>query len=247
MKRSVIIQARMSSSRLPGKVLLPLAGKPALEHVVSRVQAARRVDQVVIATSSLEADNPIEDFCGRQKVFCVRGNETDVLGRYLLALREYPADLVVRITADCPLMDPFLIDSLLHEAEGAAGTVDYVSNTLPPRSIPHGLDVEVFRSDALERAGREAVLPEEREHVTPYLYRHPELFHLKRADLPVDISRYRWTLDTPQDREFLEKVLGELKPEAFRWQDALAVAEKHPEWVAINAAVAQKTLKTDHE
>lgn len=247
MNRSVIIQARMSSTRLPGKVLMPLAGKPVLDHLVSRVKAAKRVDQIVIATSTLAADDSIEDYCNCVGVVCVRGSESDVLDRYLLALRRNPADLVVRITADCPLMDPFLIDELLETIEAANGAVDYLSNILAPRTIPHGLDVEVFRREALERAGREAVRPEEREHVTPYIYHHPELFHIARADLPQDISRYRWTLDTPQDFEFLGKVFGELRPGAFRWQDTLAVMEKYPEWVVINAAVPQKSLKSQDE
>lgn len=247
MKRSVIIQARMSSTRLPGKVLMPLAGKPALEHLLSRVQVARRVDTVVIATSTLPADNPIANYCERAGVLCVRGSEDDVLDRYLLALRRYPADLVVRITSDCPLLDPFLIDELLERIEAAQGTVDYLSNILQPRTIPHGLDVEIFRREALERAGREAVRPEEREHVTPYIYHHPELFRIARADLPQDISRYRWTLDTPQDLAFLEKVLAGLEPGAFRWQDTLAILEKHPEWVAINSGVLQKSLNKPNE
>lgn len=245
MKRSVIIQARMGSTRLPGKVLMPIAGTPAIDHLISRVQAAKRVDALVIATSLLAADDAIEEYCERRGVLCVRGSENDVLDRYLLALRTHPADLVVRITADCPLMDPFLIDEMLEKIE-ADGSIDYLSNILPPRTIPHGLDVEAFRCEALEKAGQEAVRPEEREHVTPYIYRHPELFRIEQAELPRNISHYRWTLDTPQDLEFLEKVLGELQPGAFRWQDTVAVLEKHPEWAAINATVSQKSLKQSH-
>lgn len=242
MKTAVVIQARMGSSRLPGKVLMPLAGKPAIAHVLERVAAARTIDHCVLATSTLPADDAIANYCRDHSIPCVRGSEDDVLSRYLLALELFPADIVVRITGDCPLTDPSMIDDLVETMKSDPSDVDYLSNTQAPRKIPHGLDVEVIRAAALRRAGREATAREEREHVTPYLYRHPELFRIRRADPPVDLSAHRWTLDTPDDHQLLERILLALAPAAYRWQDTLAVIDQHPEWRAINAAISQKSL-----
>jgi spore coat polysaccharide biosynthesis protein SpsF len=242
MKTAVVIQARMGSSRLPGKVLRSLAGKPAISHVIERVSAARSVDHFVVATSTLPGDDPIEEYCRFHQISFVRGSEDDVLARYLLALECFPADIVVRITGDCPLTDPSIIDDLVDQMKSDPQRMDYHSNTQAPRKIPHGLDVEVIRAEALRRAGREASAREEREHVTPYLYRHPELFKITRTDPSVDLSTHRWTLDTPADHQFLERVLLALSPGAFRWEDTLAVLSDHPEWLAINSDIAQKTL-----
>jgi spore coat polysaccharide biosynthesis protein SpsF len=242
MKTLVIIQARMGSTRLPGKVLMPLAGKPALEHVVERVRAAREVDGFVIATSTLSTDNAVAEYCAARGWPCVRGSEDDVLARFVIALKRHPAEIVVRITGDCPLTDPAMIDQLVGALKNDPRGLDYISNTQAPRKIPHGLDVEVMRADALLCAGREAAAREEREHVTPYLYRNPALYTLGRIDLPVDLSAHRWTLDTSDDHALLERVLQELTPGAFRWQDTLEVLEKYPKWVSINSSVTQKTL-----
>ncbi len=242
MRTNVIIQARMGSTRLPGKVLMPLAGKPALSHLLSRVSVAATVDRIILATSGLRADDPIAGWCTENGVPCVRGSESDVLARYIAALEAHPSDIVVRVTGDCPLMDPEIIDHLVRTLEGHPSAPDYHSNTLPPRMIPHGLDVEVFRAEALRRAGRDAASPDEREHVTPYLYRNPQIFTVLRADHPEDISRHRWTLDTPEDHRFLDKVLGALPPGAFSWRHTLGVLAKNPDWLSINSAIAQKKL-----
>ncbi len=244
MKTTAIIQARMGSSRLPGKVLLPLAGRPAIDHVLERVRAAREVELVVVATSSDPGDDPIADHCSGCGIPFVRGSETDVLSRYLLALETFPTDIAVRITADCPLTDPNLIDSLVSHLKDAGGTLDYHSNTLPPRRIPHGLDVEVFSSSALQRAGREAHQPEEREHVTPYLYRHPELFRVSGATLEADLSHHRWTLDTEADRDLLDRILTAMPRNRYRWQDTLALLDTHPSWVSINSSIRQKVVES---
>jgi spore coat polysaccharide biosynthesis protein SpsF len=244
MKTAVIIQARMGSSRLPGKVLLPLGRRLALDHVIERARAARNVDQVVVATSTLGTDDPIAEYCLTRGIACSRGSESDVLARYLHAMRQFPSEIVVRLTADCPLTDPFIIDELVATLKDSAPALDYHSNTLPPRRIPHGLDVEVFRREALERAGREAVRPEEREHVTPYIYRHPELFRITQAHMPQDLSGHRWTLDTEADRRLLDNILTELKPGNYRWQDSLAVLDRHPDWMGINATISQKKLES---
>jgi spore coat polysaccharide biosynthesis protein SpsF len=245
MKTLVVIQARMGSTRLPGKVLMPLAGKPALEHVVERARAAREVDQVVIATSTLPADAAVAQCCAARGWSCVRGSEDDVLARFLIALEKHPADIVVRITGDCPLTDPAMIDELVCALKNDPRGLDYISNTQAPRKIPHGLDVEAMRADALQRACNEAAVREEREHVTPYFYRNPNLFRLARVDPPVDLSAHRWTLDTPDDHELLERILLALPPGAFAWRDTLEVLERHPEWVSINSSVTQKTFDTE--
>jgi spore coat polysaccharide biosynthesis protein SpsF len=222
--------------------MMPLAGKPAIAHVLERVAAAKTIDHCVLATSTLPADDAIAGYCLAHQIPCVRGSEDDVLSRYLLALDQFPADIVVRITGDCPLTDPAMIDELVETMKSGQPHFDYLSNTQAPRKIPHGLDVEVIRATALRRAGREAIALEEREHVTPYLYRHPELFRISRADPPVDLSAHRWTLDTSDDHQLLERILLALAPGAYRWQDTLALFEKHPEWRAINATIPQKSL-----
>ena len=241
MKITAVIQARMGSTRLPGKVLMPLAGRRALDHVLERVKAAKSVDRVVIATSTLAADDAVAEYCGENGIDFVRGSENDVLSRYLLAFDRFPSDWIIRITADCPLMDPALIDGLVTTATFASD-IDYCSNTQAPRKIPHGLDIEIFRAGALQKAGREATANEEREHVTPYLYRHPELFGILSSAHPIDLSSHRWTLDTEADYKLLDNILKALPPGAFRWQDTLAVLEEHPEWLSINSSIAQKTL-----
>ena len=242
MRTHVIIQARMGSTRLPGKVLMPLGGKPALPRLIERVSAATTVDGIVLATSGLPSDDPSAAYCTENGLPCVRGSESDVLARYLLALEAHPSEIVVRITGDCPLMDPAIIDRLVTTLREHPSAPDYHSNTIAPRMIPHGLDVEIFRAEALRRAGREAIAPEEREHVTPYIYRNPQIFTILRANHPEDISHHRWTLDTPEDYRFLDKVLSALAPGAFSWRDTLEVLEKNPEWTAINATVTQKKL-----
>jgi spore coat polysaccharide biosynthesis protein SpsF len=238
---AAIIQARLGSTRLPGKVLMPLGGRPALDHVIERVTAAKTVDLVVIATTLAPGDDPIADYCARNGIACVRGSEDDVLSRYLDAMRLWPSDIVVRITADCPLTDPALIDDVV-AALKADATLDYHSNTLPPRRIPHGLDVEAFRRAVLERAGREATRADEREHVTPYIHRHPELFRITQAILPKDISGCRLTLDTQADWDLLNLMLTALPSGEFGWQASIALLETHPDWVRINAAITQKSL-----
>lgn len=241
MTTAAIIQARMGSTRLPGKVLMPLGGRPALDHVIERVSAAKTVDRVVIATTTSASDDPIADYCSQKNIACARGSEDDVLSRYIDAMRLYPSDIVVRITADCPLTDPALIDEVV-SALKADSTLDYHSNTLPPRRIPHGLDVEAFRSLILERAGREATRSDEREHVTPYIYRHPELFRITQAILPTDLSGYRLTLDTQADWRLLNLMLNELSRGQFSWQASLALLEAHPDWVLLNATIIQKSV-----
>jgi spore coat polysaccharide biosynthesis protein SpsF len=235
-----VIQARTGSTRLPGKVLLPLLGEPVLAHVVRRVLGARTLDAVVVATTTAPGDDPIAELGAAGGWTVVRGSEEDLLARYLLAARTAAADRVVRITSDCPLVDPELIDAVVTALIRARG--DYASNTLPPRTYPRGLDVEAFTMEALERAGREDVDPRSREHATPYLYGHPELFQLVAVPGAEDHSGHRWTLDTPEDYELIRRVYEALGSAVHSWRDVLALVEANPAWSELNRHVEQKHL-----
>ena len=239
MKRTVaVIQARTGSTRLPGKVLLPLLGEPVLTHVMRRVARALTVDEVVVATTRLAADDPIAALAAQEGWPVVRGSEMDLLERYLEAARSHDADLVVRVTSDCPLIDPELIDQVVGALVREGG--DYASNTLEPRTYPRGLDVEVVTTEALQVADREDQDPASREHATPWVRTHPERFGLVRVAGSVDHSAHRWTLDTPEDYELLRRIFEAIGQDRFRWGDVLAVVEANPAWSALNRDVAQK-------
>jgi spore coat polysaccharide biosynthesis protein SpsF len=233
-----LVQARVGSTRLPGKVLMHVAGAPLLAHVVDRTRRARRVDEVVVATTTQPGDDSIERLALARGWPVTRGSEDDVLDRFVQAARVHDAGVVVRITADCPLMDPTIIDDVIDAY--AAGDWDYASNTLDERTYPRGLDVEVIGRDALERAWRDDADPARREHVTPYVYRHPELFRLLPVPGPIDASQHRWCVDTPEDLHLVRWIYAALGRDDFGWREALHVVEQHPEWEAINRDVEQK-------
>lgn len=269
-----IIQARMASSRLPGKVLLDLGGQPMLARVQARTARAARVDEVVVATTTEPADDPVAEFCRAQGLHLTRGSQFDVLDRYYQAARGASAEVVVRITADCPAIDPVLIDdavSLLlrgaasmadDEQDGLERHFDFVANRLPPpypRSFPIGLDVEVCTFAALERAWREGHEPGHREHVMPYLYEGVKLspvspglsaglssrgFHIALRTHVPDLGACRWTVDTPQDLQFMREVFSRFDGrDDFSWQDLLGLVEREPALAQINAGVRHKTLQ----
>ena len=239
MKTIVIIQARMGSTRLPGKVLMPLGeGTTVLANVVRRVQRAQLTHGVLVATSDLSADSAIVEECERMGIPSFRGSEADVLDRYYQAARFCGAEAVVRVTADCPLIDPALVDDTIREFlhRGA----DYASN-ISPRRYPRGLDNEVFTSAALERAWHEASQPHQREHVTPYFYEHPEMFRIASVASEADYGQYRWTLDTPEDLELLRAIFRILPGAATcSWKDVLALVQARPDLAELNAGVVQK-------
>ena len=216
-----VIQARMGSSRLPGKVLADLGGRPVLQLMLERLARAH-VDQLVVATSDLPGDDPVAALAGRCGVAVVRGPEADVLARFALALDRYPADDVVRLTADCPLVDPVIVDSALGLHRRCRA--DYTSNSLE-RTFPDGLDVEVVRAEALRTAAAEATRPDDREHVTPFLHHHPDRFTLASLETAEQLGHERWTLDTPADLERLRTIVDRLvDPVAAGWHEVLAVA-----------------------
>jgi spore coat polysaccharide biosynthesis protein SpsF len=235
-----IVQARLGSTRLPGKVLLPLLGEPILTRVMRRAGRARTLDGVVVATTTLPEDDAIVALADAQGWPVVRGSETDLLARYLLAAATHDAEVVVRITSDCPLIDPEVIDATVAAFRGS--DVDYASNTLPPATYPRGLDVEVIARSALERAGREDRDPAWREHTTPYIYRHPELFRLMRVPAEDDHADQRWSVDTAEDYELVGRVYDALGGDAFSWRAALAVVEANPGWGSINRHIVQKVV-----
>jgi spore coat polysaccharide biosynthesis protein SpsF len=236
-----IIQARMGSSRLPGKVLKKLEGKTVLARVVARVSRARLLHEAMVATTTAKKDESIVEECGQLKVPIFRGDEQDVLDRYYRAAQEVKAEVLVRITADCPLIDPELID----ETIGAQGKTncDYASNALE-RTYPRGLDVEVFTFQALERAWREARLPYQREHVTPYLYEHPEQFRISKLRGREDLSHLRWTLDTPEDLACLSAIYERFHGrDDFGWKEVLSLLDREPEIAELNRQVTQKDFR----
>jgi spore coat polysaccharide biosynthesis protein SpsF len=223
-----IIQARCSSTRMPGKVLAPLSGEPMILRLVERVRRSAELDEVVVATSGDPSDDPLVDLLEERGVLVRRGPLEDVLGRYLQVIDEFDPETVVRLTGDNPLVDPAVIDDVLraHAASGA----DYTSNSLI-RSYPYGLDVEAVRADALRRVAELVTDPEEREHVTIGIYRRPDAFTLEPVVQPEDHAQLRWTVDYPEDFAFVERVYAELFPidPAFAQADVLALLDRHPE------------------
>ena len=241
MKRAAIVQARTGSTRLPGKVLMKLAGKPVLYRVIERLRCCRELDEIVVATSDRENDEAIAALCRELEIFCFRGSENDVLDRFFRTARTVGAEIIVRITADCPLLDPRLLDRMMLEFQSRKPPVDYLSNTLK-RTFPRGLDAEIFTARALEKAWREASHPAEREHVTPYIYHHPESFRRAGFTNPEDLSAQRWTLDTAEDFQLLSAIYKALyRPgPPFTTREVLEFLKLRPELAAVNRKIEQK-------
>lgn len=239
-----IIQARMSSSRLPEKVLLDIAGQPMIVRVVERVKRAKTIDRVVIGTTNDPSDDAIELLCKQRGYSYYRGSQLNVLDRYYHAARACKADIIVRITADCPMIDPAEIDHTVQAL--LEGKADFATNRLPPpwkRTYPIGLDTEVCTFEALERAWREAERPVELEHVMPYLYTEEGRFRIVVLEYEVDYGHYRWTVDTREDLELVRKVYDHFDGfDNFSWLDVVNLFERHPELILVNADVNHKTL-----
>lgn len=245
-----IVQARMGSTRLPGKVLKEVSGHPLLWHVVDRLKKAKKLDRIVVATSIGPSDDSVSDLCEKEDILCYRGSEDDVLDRYYGAAKHFNADTIVRITADCPLIDPCLLDEVV-EVYLKKGC-DYASNTID-RTYPDGLDVEVFSFQTLEKASLHAIMASEREHVTPYIWKNPHLFNICQVTQECDLSRLRWTVDQPQDLEFIRAVYKHLyqPKKIFLTKDILRLIKEHPEFQDINQGFKRnegylRSLKNDH-
>lgn len=236
-----IVQARMSSTRLPGKVMREVLGKPLLGYLIERLQRIQSSAQLVIATSTAPEDELIAAFCRQQQVAVFRGDLLDVLDRYVQAARQYKADIVVRICSDCPLFDPAVGDAVIRYA--LKNPADWTSNILD-RSFPRGMEIEVCSMAALERAHREGTKPEEREHVTPYLYRHPELFSLSNYVRTPPLPDHRLCVDTIEDFELIRNILETLYPNnpQFTLEDVMALLEHSPDLLQLNAHIQQKSV-----
>lgn len=231
---AAIVQARMGSTRLPGKVLKKIAGKPLLEHIIDRVRESHLIEKIVIATTIKSEDQVISQVATHLSVESYVGSENDVLDRFYQSAKTYHADIIVRITPDDPFKDPNVIDKIINYYLLHRGDVDYVSNTIYP-TYPEGLDVEIFSFKALEKAWKEAKKPSEREHVTPYIWNHPELFRLANVENKKDLSHLRWTLDNERDLKFAREVYKTLyKGNIFLMEDILNLLTENPELIEIN-------------
>jgi spore coat polysaccharide biosynthesis protein SpsF len=263
-----IIQGRMSSSRLPGKILADIAGQPMLTRVYTRTSRARTLDEVIFATTTDESDDPVAEYCDFSGIPYTRGSLFDVLDRYYQAAKGAKADVVVRITADCPVIDPDLIDDAVKAVIGDStrgrrqSSVDFAANRLPPpwtRTYPIGLDVEACTFKALKKAWQEAQEPQHREHVMPYFYEGVQLttvnrqlqtgvsprgFNIALLHHATDFSEYRWTVDTAEDLEFMREVYTHFDGrDDFTWKDVLELVHERPELMDINADIQHKHYK----
>ena len=257
-----IIQGRMSSSRLPGKILADIAGQPMLERVFIRTSRSATVTETIFATTTDASDDPVAEYCDFSGIPFTRGSQFDVLDRYYQAAKGAKADIVVRITADCPVIDPGLIDEVVNTVISDQSSVDLAANRLPPpwnRTYPIGLDTEVCTFVALERAWKEAKEPQHREHVMPYFYEgvklitenrslqtglSPRGFKVALLHHTTDFGDYRWTVDTPEDLEFMRQVYSRFDGrDDFTWKDVLDLVHNEPKLMEINVGVKHKTLK----
>jgi spore coat polysaccharide biosynthesis protein SpsF len=245
MSIAVIIQARMGSNRLPGKVMKMIKGKTIIEHIIDRVKCCSMVDDIIIATTTNIQDDLIVEETIRlgQKIF--RGSEQDVLSRYYNAATKYQSDIILRITSDCPLIDPILIDQMIikYIDLNKTKTIDYLSNKIKP-TYPRGLDVEIFSYKTLEKTFIEAIKDYEREHVTPYIYLNPEKFNMYSYENNMDFSYLRWTLDTKEDFELIKIIYDELyiSDKIFEFKEVLKLVNDNPSYVEINKHIKQKEL-----
>ena len=243
MKVAAIIQARMGSTRLSGKVMKELCGQTILSHVIERVKQSKYIEEIIIATTVLERDNIIVEEATKNNVNVFRGSESDVLSRYYFAAKENEIDIVVRITSDCPLIDPKIIDELFQYYQN--NNIEIVTNAgldINQRTYPRGLDVEVFSYEILDKAYKNAKENYQREHVTPYIYENAsKVVSYKNEE---DYSGYRWTLDTEEDFELIERIYNSLYrgKHDFYLSDIIKLVQKNPELEMINKHIEQKKI-----
>lgn len=242
MSVNAIIQARCGSTRFPNKVFALIDGKPLLWHVVNRLKYATKIDDIIVATTVSEKDDKIEEWCKENNVHCFRGSEENVLNRYYSASEAFPSDYVVRITADDPFKEPKVIDAVITKLieEG----YDHVTNNLPP-SFPEGLDCEAFKKSALDRSEKEAETAFEREHVTQYIYHHPEIFKIGNVSNGENLSYLRWTVDKDVDFEMVKAVYAHRNPEnkgILLMDEILDILKANPEIEKINSEVERSAM-----
>ncbi len=239
---NAIIQARCGSTRFPNKVFAEIDGKLLLWHVVDRLRYAEWIDDIIIATTVNELDDAIEKWCAKEHIKCYRGSEDDVLKRYYMAAKEYPSDVVVRVTADDPFKEPEVIDRVIRKLveEG----YDLVTNNFPP-SFPEGLDCEAFTFKTLCDMETQSKDPFEREHVTQFAYRNPEKFRIGNVSSEQNLSKYRWTIDTDLDYEMVNAVYAKRKPGVqgiLLMKEILEILETSPEIAQINSDVKRSAM-----
>lgn len=242
MRTAAVIQARMGSERLPGKVLQDIAGKPMIERVVERVQRCLSIDGVIVATSTNESDDVLADYCRSIGVRVVRGSENDVLSRYALAADKFRCEFVVRITSDCPLVDPEIVDQVVYEVTENPG-VQYACNFFPQRLYPRGLDAEALTVQTLNQINAEAMDPRYREHVTLMIYENASRFNIASVSNRLDHSHLRWTVDTEDDlslvRTIYEHFAGQ-GVDTFGYAEIMRALTQNWHWCQINREVLQK-------
>jgi len=237
----------MGSTRLPGKVLADIAGEPMLVRTVERSRRAETLDEVVVATTIEASDDPVAELCEARGYARFRGHPTDVLDRYYQAASAFKAGAIVRVTADCPLMDPDVIDKTVKAFLEAYPQIDFAANRYPERrTYPIGLDVEVCTFGALERAWKEAAPGYAREHVMPYLYEVGDRFRVRVVECEQDLGALRWTVDTPEDLAFVRAVYAAFGGrDDFSWREVLALLDRRPQLAEINAQVPQKGFRAE--
>ncbi len=240
-KTIAIIQARMGSTRLPGKVLMDLAGEPMLVRVVERTRRSPGLDGVVVATTTSAADDAIVALCRERGWPCFRGSEDDVLARYIFAAVEHTAEAVIRVTSDCPLTDPDVVGAHIQRLHERWTEVDFVTNMIR-QTFPLGVACEAMPFDALARMHRLTQRPDWREHVATLPYMRPELFVIDHIVHDEDLSHLRWTVDTPEDMELVRRLFVHFGNDRFSWLDAVQHVRAHPELTEINRHVRQKTV-----
>lgn len=242
MSVNAIIQARCGSTRFPNKVFALIDGKPLLWHVVNRLKYATKIDDIIVATTVSEKDDKIEEWCRENNVHCFRGSEENVLNRYYSASEAFPSDYVVRITADDPFKEPKVIDAVITKL--IEEDYDHVTNNLPP-SYPEGLDCEAFKKSALDRSENEAETAFEREHVTQYIYHHPEIFRIGNVSHDEDLSYLRWTIDKDVDFEMVKAVYAHRNPAnkgILLMDEILDILKANPEIAKINSEVERSAM-----
>lgn len=237
-----IVQARMGSTRLPGKVLMDLAGEPLLIRELTRIHRSERIDEIVVATTKKLEDDPIIKICEQFDFSTCRGNELDVLDRYYQCAKQYDADIIVRLTGDCPLIDPGIIDATIDAFLIKYPHIDYACNFLPQRTFPRGLDVEVIGKSALHTSWWDEMNLNLREHVTQHILRNPDAFTTNGITNEIDLSEMRWTVDTIEDFRFVHAIYSHFKNNKFTWKDVLDHVTKYPELQEINKNIKQKEV-----
>ena len=242
MKIHGIIQARCGSTRFPNKVFAEIDGKPLIWHVVNRLTYAKTIDKIIIATTNSSMDDAIEDWCVDNGVCCYRGSENDVLNRYYCASMMFPSDVIVRITADDPFKEPEIIDRVVSML--LDGDYDIVTNNFPP-SFPEGLDCEAFLFAALEQSEKSVCDPFEREHVTQYMYKHPNKFKIGNVVCNTNMSYLRWTIDNHVDLDMVKAIYEHRNSEnkgVLLMDEILGILQMHPEILEINSSVERSLM-----